>query len=75
MNNDPEKTQGLNASKWTVVRNDARSAAKHANCEFFVLDLNHDKFTKPALIAYADACRAEYPHLAADLDAKIARMP
>lgn len=40
---------------------------KHKDCEYFVLDLNHDKFSKPALLAYADACEREYPELAADL--------
>lgn len=33
----------------------------------FVLDLNHDRFARPALIAYAAACQDEYPELASDL--------
>lgn len=40
---------------------------KHANCEYFVLDLKHDKFAYAALCAYSDACKHEYPQLAADL--------
>jgi len=42
---------------------------KHLNCEYFVLDLTHDKFAKPALIAYANACSEEFPALAKDLNA------
>jgi hypothetical protein len=40
---------------------------KHRNCQYFVLDLDHDKFAVPALEAYARACLAEFPALAADL--------
>ena len=40
---------------------------KHARCRFFVLDLEHDEFSMEALRAYAEACRAKYPELAADL--------
>jgi hypothetical protein len=43
---------------------------KHDNCEYFVLDWRHDPYTKPAVLAYADACEAEYPELAADLRRK-----
>lgn len=42
-------------------------AGKHANCTFFVLDLNHDEFAVPALRAYARACRKKFPALAKDL--------
>lgn len=42
-------------------------ACKHDNCEFFVLDLEHDKYAKHALVAYSVACRDEYPVLADDL--------
>lgn len=44
---------------------------KHYGCEYFVLDLAHDKFAAPALEAYADACEKEYPLLAADIRSKI----
>jgi len=43
---------------------------KHADCTYFVLDEVHDKFTGPALLAYADACDVEFPQLAADLRAR-----
>lgn len=40
---------------------------KHPDCEYFVLDLTHDKYAIPALIAYANACSKEFPALATDL--------
>ena len=40
---------------------------KHKHCSYFVLDLHHDKFAAEALKAYAEACRYEYPLLAAAL--------
>lgn len=40
---------------------------KHDGCEYFVLDWYHDPFTIPAVLAYADACEARFPLLAADL--------
>jgi hypothetical protein len=45
----------------------AAAPAKHSACRYFVLDLDHDPFAAPALRAYAAACAAEYPALAADL--------
>ena len=42
---------------------------KHNDCFYFVLDTAHDKFAVPALKAYANACREEYPVLAQDIDA------
>lgn len=62
-------------NKFTVSRNDGRDVEgfKHAGCDYFVLDLTHDPFAVPALRAYAEACRTEYPILARDLDAKAAR--
>jgi hypothetical protein len=58
--------------KYMVRRRDGRSARgeKHDGCEYFVLDLTHDKFAAPAVLAYAEACESEYPALAADLRAK-----
>ncbi len=47
----------------------ALAPPKHERCRYFVLDLDHDAFAAPALLAYADACAAEYPALAADLRA------
>jgi hypothetical protein len=40
---------------------------KHKGCNFFVLDLVHDKFAIPALKAYAKACKKEFPQLAKDI--------
>lgn len=55
--------------KYHVRRTDGRDAPgeKHADCCYFVLDLNHDKHAIPALKAYADACALEYPLLAIHL--------
>jgi len=71
--NDPEKILPLNPSKYKVERTDGSSVSggKHESCEYFVLDLVHDKFSYQALKAYADACEAEYPLLARDLRSKI----
>jgi hypothetical protein len=64
-----DKTRGI-YGKFIVERTDGKSAPgkKHDGCDYFVLDLHHDPFALPAAIAYAEACRAEYPLLADDLD-------
>lgn len=64
-----DKNIGL-YKKFEVKRTDGSSGpgGKHEHCEYFVLDLTHDKYSLPALKAYADACRSEYPALARDLD-------
>lgn len=58
--------------KFYVERVDGRSAPgeKHDGCEYFVLDLTHDKHAKPALLAYAESCKTEYPLLSHDLRAQ-----
>lgn len=63
-----KKARGL-YNKFTVTRTDGKSepGQKHADCEYFVLDLTHDKFAPSALRAYARACSGEYPFLAEDL--------
>lgn len=55
--------------KFVIERTDGTSAPgrKHDGCEYFVLDLTHDKFANPAIRAYRDACKDEYPVLAKDL--------
>lgn len=60
--------------KFNVERVDGTSAPgqKHDGCDYFVLDLTHDPHALPALRAYAQSCRADYPKLADDLDAKAA---
>lgn len=67
-----DKTRGL-YDKFDVYRADGTSSPgqKHHGCEYFVLDMDHDKFAVPALRAYADACAEEYPLLAADIRRKI----
>lgn len=56
--------------KFEVKRSDGSSGpgSKHEHCAYFVLDLEHDEYAIPALRAYADACRASHPELAADID-------
>ncbi len=44
---------------------------KQKECEYYVLDWKHDKFTIPAMIAYANACEKEYPLLARDINKQI----
>lgn len=68
-----DKNRGL-YEKFLVERTDGRSkrGEKHFLCEYFVLDLDHDKFARMALEAYANACEFEFPVLAADLRKKLA---
>lgn len=56
-------------SKYKIERNDGSSGpgGKHESCEYFVLDLEHDKHAKAALRAYAESCKKEFPELAKDL--------
>jgi hypothetical protein len=67
-----DKTRGI-YGKFKIERIDGSSApgGKHAGCFYFTLDLDHDPHAKPALKAYAESCRADYPKLAADLDGMI----
>lgn len=55
--------------KYNVERTDGSSAPgrKHSCCNYFVLDLTHDKHAIAAIKAYAISCKEEYPELAADL--------
>lgn len=66
-----KRTMGL-YQKYRVERTDGSSnpEGRHHGCEYFVLDLTHDKFAPPAILAYAEACKDEYPALYADLIAK-----
>lgn len=65
---DPMSIQGL-YQKFVVKRVDDtdRLGEKHHGCQYFVLDVTHDHFAKPALLAYAEACKASNPKLAEDL--------
>lgn len=63
-----DKQKGL-YRKYEVRRVDGSTnqGGKHEHCEWFVLDLTHDKFAIPALKAYSQACANEYPILSNDL--------
>lgn len=65
-----DKSRGL-YNKFHIERTDGshRVGKKHYGCEYFVLDLTHDKHAKAALLAYAESCKTEYPLLAHDLRA------
>ena len=71
-----DKTRGL-FHKFNIERTDGTSGpgGKHNGCDYFVLDLTHDKHAPAAIKAYADSCREEYPLLAADLDTKFPPAP
>ncbi len=57
--------------KFLVKRTDGQSepGGKHEHCSYFVLDWTHDKHAGPALAAYADSCKDEYPALSVQLQA------
>jgi len=57
-------------NKFTVVRVDGQDMLdddKHYQCDYFVLDLTHDRHALPALHAYAKSVMDEKPELAIDL--------
>lgn len=56
-------------NKYIVRRADGsfETVDKHEHCNYFVLDIRHDKHAAAALRAYADSCEVEFPALAADL--------
>jgi hypothetical protein len=68
-----DRSRGL-VDKFNVSRTDGTSdpGERHDGCSYFPLDVTHDPFAVAALSAYADACRSEYPYLAADLDLMVA---
>lgn len=55
--------------KYNVTRTDGSSGpnGKHEHCRYFVLDMDHDPHALPALAAYEESCKKEYPNLAWDL--------
>ena len=65
-----DKNRGIYGKYW-INRSDRQDleGRKHHGCRLFVLDLTHDKHAIPAILAYAESCREEYPLLAADLQA------
>lgn len=70
-----DPTRGL-YGKFYVERTDGRDlpGEKHHGCEYFILDLDHDKHAVAALRGYILSCRKEYPLLADDLSDKVAAM-
>ena len=65
------KAKGI-YNKFIVNRVDGTDCVggKHEGCDYFVLDTTHDVYAYAALMAYADACEADYPKLAADIRAR-----
>jgi hypothetical protein len=45
----------------------------HDACQYFVLDINHDRHARAAASAYAQSCESEYPNLARDLRVMVKR--
>lgn len=72
MSDPMDKRMGL-YHKFIVERTDGKHlpGEKHDRCAYFVLDLTHDPHAIPAVAAYAESCKDEYPFLARDLLAKI----
>jgi hypothetical protein len=70
---DQDVKRGL-YKKFLVERTDGSSqpGGKHEGCEYFVLDLIHDKHAVIALEKYAESCEDEYPFLYDDLNDKLA---
>lgn len=59
--------------KYQVQRHDGRdgSGQKHEGCEYFVLDLTHDKNARVAASAYADAIKETNFELYRDLSCRL----
>lgn len=59
-----------------VERTDGKSdpGEKHHDCEYFLLDLHHDRHAIAALRGYILSCRREFPDLADDLSDKCQAM-
>lgn len=64
----PSEQQGI-FRKFIVQRVDGsdQPGGKHCGCEYFVLDVNHDPYAKPALQTYARACEGTHPELSDQL--------
>lgn len=65
---EDKKFEGLD-DRYLVTRVDGRSekGKKHHGCQYFVLDLTHDRYAMSAIEQYGMACMNEYPMLATDL--------
>lgn len=69
-----DKARGLYGKYSRVERADGQSepGGKHHGCQYFVLDLDHDKHAVTAILAYAKSCEADgYHMLAWDLRTKV----
>lgn len=55
--------------KFNVTRTDGgdKPGEKHDGCFYWVLDVTDDPYARPALLAYAEACRETHPSLADDI--------
>lgn len=64
----PADQQGL-FRKFIVNRVDGsdRPSGKHFGCDYFVLDMDHDKHAPAALRAYAESCKHTHPELSKSL--------
>lgn len=65
-----QRNRGLYNKFSRIERADGSSSPgeKHADCEYFVLDLTHDPHAVPAIRAYADSAEKDgYRELANDL--------
>jgi hypothetical protein len=64
----PAEAQGI-FRKFVVKRTDGSDGpgGKHAGCEYFVLDITHDRHAPAALTAYAQSAMDTHPALAKDL--------
>lgn len=60
-----DRSRGL-YNKYRVERIGG-TPGKHEHCMFFVLDVDHDPFAIPALIAYESFATMSYPKLASDI--------
>lgn len=61
----PDTDKGM-YNKYEVKRIDGKPGRE--NCRYFVLDLCHDPYAKPALEAYINALPKEYDLLRKDLE-------
>lgn len=67
---DPDRDRGL-YRKFDVRRTNPESQARHQDCDYFVLDLTHDRLAAEAIDAYERAADREgYHQLADDLRLK-----
>lgn len=64
-----KRKRGLYKKFQEIRRTDGESASggRHDGCDYFPLDMTHDRHAVPALMAYAESCEEENPNLAGDL--------